>query len=105
MAAGVFRPSGYAGFPRTGNFIHTLLVIVVILIVLRLLGLLQENLFEKKYPTLTGCCVSTCGMHYPAECHPDRHANQRADDNAGDNADNDCPAFFKPGCKLPVRHQ
>jgi len=37
---GYFGPSMYSGFPSTGNFIHTLLVIAVILIVLRLLGIM-----------------------------------------------------------------
>jgi hypothetical protein len=36
---GYFGPSVYAGFPRSGNVIHTLLVIALILIVLRLLGI------------------------------------------------------------------
>jgi len=37
---GYFGPNVYAGFPRTGNVIHTLLVIALILIVLRLLGII-----------------------------------------------------------------
>jgi len=36
---GYFGPNISAGFPRTGNIVHTLLVIAVILIVLRLLGI------------------------------------------------------------------
>jgi hypothetical protein len=36
---GFFGPSIISGFPRSGNFVHTLLVIVVILIILRLLGI------------------------------------------------------------------
>lgn len=36
---GYFGPNINSGFPRTGNLIHTLLVIAVILIVLRLLGI------------------------------------------------------------------
>ncbi|MGC1377474.1 MAG: lmo0937 family membrane protein [Anaerolineales bacterium] len=36
---GYFGPSVYAGFPRTGNVLHTLLVIAVILVVLRLVGI------------------------------------------------------------------
>jgi hypothetical protein len=36
---GYFGPSVYSGFPRTGNVLHTLLVIAVILIVLRLVGI------------------------------------------------------------------
>jgi hypothetical protein len=37
---GAFGPSIYSGIPRSGNVIHTLLVIVLILIVLRALGVL-----------------------------------------------------------------
>jgi hypothetical protein len=37
---GYFGPSLYSGIPRTGNLLHTLLVIAVILIILRLLGIL-----------------------------------------------------------------
>ena len=36
---GYFGPNVFAGIPRSGNVIHTLLVIVVILVVLRLLGI------------------------------------------------------------------
>ncbi len=36
---GYFGPSVYSGIPRSGNAIHTLLVIVVILIILKLLGI------------------------------------------------------------------
>jgi hypothetical protein len=36
---GYFGPNVFSGFPRSGNIIHTLLVIVVILLVLRLLGI------------------------------------------------------------------
>jgi len=36
---GYFGPNIFSGFPRSGNVIHTLLVIVVILIILRLLGI------------------------------------------------------------------
>jgi hypothetical protein len=35
---GYFGPSLVSGIPKTGNLIHTLLVIALILIVLRLLG-------------------------------------------------------------------
>lgn len=35
---GAFGPSVYSGIPRTGNAVHTLLVIVVILVILSLLG-------------------------------------------------------------------
>jgi hypothetical protein len=37
---GYFGPNVFNGFPRSGNAVHTLLVIVVILIVLRLLGVI-----------------------------------------------------------------
>jgi len=37
---GYFGPNVFAGMPRTGNLLHTLLVIAVILIILRLLGIL-----------------------------------------------------------------
>jgi hypothetical protein len=37
---GYFGPNVYSGFPRSGNVVHTLLVIVVILVVLRLLGII-----------------------------------------------------------------
>jgi hypothetical protein len=37
---GYFGPNVYAGFPRSGNALHTLLVIVVILVILRLLGVI-----------------------------------------------------------------
>jgi hypothetical protein len=36
---GYFGPNLYSGIPRTGNLLHTLLVIAVILIILRLLGI------------------------------------------------------------------
>jgi hypothetical protein len=36
---GYFGPNVYSSFPKSGNIIHTLLVIALILIVLRLLGL------------------------------------------------------------------
>ncbi len=36
---GYFGPNISSSFPRTGNIVHTLLVIAVILIVLRLLGI------------------------------------------------------------------
>lgn len=36
---GAFGPSVYSGIPRSGNVVHTLLVIALILIVLRLLGI------------------------------------------------------------------
>lgn len=36
---GYFGPNIHARIPRTGNAIHTLLVIVVILIILRVLGI------------------------------------------------------------------
>jgi hypothetical protein len=36
---GYFGPNVYPSFPKTGNVIHTLLVIALILIVLRLLGI------------------------------------------------------------------
>lgn len=38
-ALGYFGPNLFSGFPRSGNFIHTLLVIVIILVILRLLGI------------------------------------------------------------------
>jgi hypothetical protein len=37
---GYFGPNVFSGIPRSGNFIHTLLVIAVILIVLNLLGVI-----------------------------------------------------------------
>jgi hypothetical protein len=37
---GAFGPNISSSFPRTGNVVHTLLVIAVILIVLRLLGII-----------------------------------------------------------------
>ncbi len=37
---GYFGPNLHASIPRTGNLLHVLLVIAVILIVLRLLGIL-----------------------------------------------------------------
>lgn len=36
---GYFGPTLYSGIPRSGNVIHTLLVIALILIVLRVLGI------------------------------------------------------------------
>ena len=36
---GYFGPNVYSGIPKSGNVIHTLLVIVVILVILRLLGI------------------------------------------------------------------
>ena len=36
---GYFGPNISSGFPRIGNLVHSLLVIAVILIVLRLLGI------------------------------------------------------------------
>jgi hypothetical protein len=36
---GFFGPNLHSGIPRTGNLLHTLLVIAVILLVLRLLGI------------------------------------------------------------------
>jgi len=36
---GYFGPNVFSGFPRSGNVIHTLLVIVIILVILRLLGI------------------------------------------------------------------
>ena len=35
---GYFGPNVFSGFPRSGNVIHTLLVIVLILVILKLLG-------------------------------------------------------------------
>jgi hypothetical protein len=37
-ALGFFGPRISSGIPRTGNLVHTLIVIAVILIILRLLG-------------------------------------------------------------------
>ena len=37
---GYFGPSVFSGIPRSGNVVHTLLVVVVILIILRLLGIM-----------------------------------------------------------------
>ena len=37
---GFFGNRVFTGFPRTGGWIHTLIVIVVILIILNLLGIL-----------------------------------------------------------------
>ena len=37
---GYFGPNVYSGFPRTGNLVHVLLVIALILIVLKLLGII-----------------------------------------------------------------
>lgn len=36
---GYFGPNVFSGFPRGGNAVHVLLVIVVILVILRLLGI------------------------------------------------------------------
>jgi len=36
---GFLGPNVYSGIPRSGNVVHTLLVIALILIVLRLLGI------------------------------------------------------------------
>ena len=36
---GYFGPNVFSGFPRGGNLVHVLLVIVVILVILRLLGM------------------------------------------------------------------
>jgi len=36
---GYFGPNVFSGIPRTGNLVHSLLVIAVILIVLRVLGI------------------------------------------------------------------
>lgn len=36
---GYFGPNVFSGFPRSGNVVHVLLVIVIILVVLRLLGI------------------------------------------------------------------
>ena len=36
---GYFGPNLFAGIPRTGNLLHTLLVIAVILIILRVLNI------------------------------------------------------------------
>jgi len=37
---GYFGPNVFSGIPRTGNIVHSLLVIVVILVVLNLLGIM-----------------------------------------------------------------
>jgi len=37
---GVFGPSISSGFPRVGNVVHTLIVIAVILVILKLLGVI-----------------------------------------------------------------
>jgi hypothetical protein len=37
---GYFGPNVFAGIPRSGSVVHTLLVIVAILVVLRLLGII-----------------------------------------------------------------
>jgi len=37
---GYFGPNVFAGFPRTGNAVHVLLVLVVILVLLNLLGVI-----------------------------------------------------------------
>jgi uncharacterized membrane protein len=39
-ALGFFGPKYSSGFPKTGNLVHTLIVIALILLVLRLLGVL-----------------------------------------------------------------
>ena len=36
---GYFGPNVFRGFPRSGNAVHVLLVIAVIIVVLRLLGI------------------------------------------------------------------
>ena len=36
---GYFGPNVFSGFPRSGNVVHVLLVIVIILVILRLLGI------------------------------------------------------------------
>ena len=36
---GYFGPNVFAGFPRSGNVIHVLLAIVVILVILNILGI------------------------------------------------------------------
>lgn len=37
---GYFGPNLFSGFPRTGNVVHVLIVIAVILIILKLLGII-----------------------------------------------------------------
>jgi hypothetical protein len=37
---GYFGPNVFSGIPRTGNTVHILLVVVVILVVLNLLGIM-----------------------------------------------------------------
>ena len=37
---GYFGPNVFAGFPKAGNTVHVLLVIVVILVILNLLGVI-----------------------------------------------------------------
>jgi hypothetical protein len=37
---GYFGPNVFSSFPRSGNIVHVLLVIVIILVVLRLLGMI-----------------------------------------------------------------
>lgn len=37
---GYFGPNVFAGIPRSGNAVHTLLVIVVILVLLNFLGII-----------------------------------------------------------------
>lgn len=37
---GYFGPNLFSGFPKTGNIVHVLLVIALILIVLNLLGII-----------------------------------------------------------------
>ena len=39
-ALGYFGPNVFRGIPRSGNIVHTLLVIALILIVLNLLGII-----------------------------------------------------------------
>ena len=40
---GFFGPRLSSGFPKTGNLIHILIVIAVILLILRLLGVLETS--------------------------------------------------------------
>ncbi len=37
---GYFGPNVFSGFPRSGNAVHVLLAVVVILVLLRLLGMI-----------------------------------------------------------------
>ena len=39
-ALGYFGPNLFSGFPRSGNTVHVILVLVVILVVLNLLGVI-----------------------------------------------------------------